>query len=158
VSGAIEKIINGYADIDLALSGMGRSDEQHVSAARAELAALREENERLREFVNFTADAGKADHMDVAVFVKHAVRLRAALSSPAPAGAFVPLQQLREIEWESEGCCSQGGELTSFAACPACGGAEPRFEPNDPPILGHAEDCWLAAAIKRAEATCTPRA
>jgi len=42
---AIEKIIDGYAAIDrtLMLSGIGRSDERHIAAARAELAALRAE-------------------------------------------------------------------------------------------------------------------
>jgi len=57
---AIEKIIDGYAAIDrtLMLSGIGLSDEQHIAAARAELAALRAENERLSK--------EKQDEFDIA--------------------------------------------------------------------------------------------
>jgi hypothetical protein len=65
----------------------------------------------------------------------------------APAGAFVTnspagyvtLEQLREIEWAPP---------SPYGRCPAC---------SDGYGL-HAPDCWLDAAIKKAEATCTPRA
>jgi len=52
VTDAIEKIIDGYAAIDRTLSGIGRSDEQHIAAARAELAALRARVEAAEEVRN----------------------------------------------------------------------------------------------------------
>ena len=59
-------------------------------------------------------------------------RVADALSTPAPAGKFVTLEQLREIEWSA----NEDG----WPACPACGGLQG---------CAHKETCWLAAALRK---------
>ena len=86
---------------------------------RAELAALREENARLREACRaFAAEGISKDCAGEVVAV--------------------PIERLREIEWAAEGCDVRGGEVTTYEACPVCGGSHPRYGPNQPSLLGHA--------------------
>jgi hypothetical protein len=176
MSGEIEAAIEMAEDWED--DGGGR-EHKATKAARAELAALQEENARLLG----NQEAARILERDCAALRADNARLRAALEglyrhtknnvqicglneaaraalstkpvgesvTPAPAGAFVTLEQLREIEWESEGCDMDGGEAVVSSTCPACGGAHPKFAPNRPRLLGHAPDCWLAAAIRDAE-------
>jgi len=79
VTDAIEKIIDGYAAIDRTLSGIGRSDEQHIAAARAELAALRAENEQLHAERRRNAIAGQATMEEAYATIQAQARQIAAL-------------------------------------------------------------------------------
>jgi hypothetical protein len=123
-----------------------------VAEKDAEIAELRVGNARMREALDQAGKELGVPQPGYPAPVANAAKIIAdALSTPAPAGAVVTLEQLREIEWESEGCDMDGGEAVVSSTCPACGGAHPKFAPNRPRLLGHAPDCWLAAAIRDAE-------
>jgi len=108
-----------------------------LDAARAELAALREANARMREALAYAMEHMQLGRPDL---VER--DLSEGLSTPAPAGVFVTLEQLREIEWRWHPTVN--GE---FLRCPFCGRWKDRPSRQD---NGHAPDCWLAAAIRDA--------
>ena len=126
-----------------------------IKGLRAENARLGEALARnmdlLRRLGEFTDPSSPEDEA-----IDRAIGEAVRALSDTPAGIFLTLDQAREIEWAAEGCDVRGGEVTTYDACPACGGAHPRFEPNQPSQLGHATDCFLAAKIKQAEILMRP--
>ena len=97
--------------------------ERSVTEARAELAALEADNARMREALeesgryvcktvceSFTAAGGECCGLHK--------RIIAALTG-SPSGAFVTLEQLREIEWSFTRVHEEGADVTS-GMCPVC--------------------------------------
>jgi hypothetical protein len=60
------------------------------------------------------------------------------VKTPDSKGAFVMLEELREIEWAATDCIRK-----YMRTCPACGGRKDEG--------GHEWDCWLSAKIKEAD-------
>jgi len=139
VSGAIENALN---ELDVRLGG----ESELSNAARAELAVLQAANARMREVLRTISTPGPIDGrlgQEAALELRRQMAIDAISTkpvgesvTPAPAGAFVTLEQLREIEW-----ANRGREENSW--CPTCGGSMALGE--------HDDDCWLAAAILDAE-------
>jgi len=130
--------------------------ERSVTEARAELAALETaiavKDETLAAVYRDTVGNAVADVLEETlvpgnkwfgtqgwmVFVKRhiaALRTIPAALTGSPSGAFVTLEQLREIEWSFTRVHEEGADVTS-GMCPVC-----EHE-------SHTSDCWLAAKLK----------
>jgi len=96
-----------------------------LSVARAELADLGEDNARKDEALRYVIALGTGVGQ-----LTHAIAHAEAAITGAPSGAFVTLEQLREIEF----CGVDDG----WECCPVCLQTEPQC---------HTDNCWLGNAI-----------
>ena len=143
MSGAIERLIDtmpsGGPDELTVVAEKVVVSCQMVREARAELAALRAENARLREALDDLVRLANAAMREAGGYDRNGEleEARSLLSGTAPSThRLVSLERLREIE------CACGPETDWCLAC----GAERPF--MDDPGDWHAPGCWLGDACR----------